>query len=276
MKTVFVEELRAKCQLADCYQDLRGKDVIGIVRQVYQNPKSAAAKIQLLRKLFDCPENVWQLLMQEQNHDQLWRLLQTMDWILKGTDFRPVGSVKIRGRRLLLPDENLHQVKTAEFVVATAHLIAFYSAKSEAAALDGLCKFMATIARPKPDVIQRIRQVEPGQDSREEYNSTRCELRASIFEKVDIVTMIMTAQWFNNAANKLLTIYGMGGGGDPDAAPISQGIFVQDWERQIVRVAESHVFGNYDQVMGRPLPDVLAYIELKNDELRRKAAASRK
>jgi hypothetical protein len=130
---------------------------------------------------------------------------------------------------------------------------------------------MATIARPKPDVIDRIRHRAPGQDPREEYHQGRCDLRAKHFAKTDLATMIMAAQWFNNAANRLLGMYGMGGG-DPDAAPISQGIFVQDWERQIVRVAESQVYGNYDQVMARGLPDVLAYIELKNDEMRRKAA----
>ena len=53
-------------------------------------------------------------------------------------------------------------------------------------------------------------------------------------------------------------------------------MFVQDWERQIIKVAESPVFGGYDQVMAPPLADVLSYIELKNDEMRAKIAANKK
>ncbi|MCE6987496.1 hypothetical protein [Dyadobacter sp. CY323] len=274
MKKVFIQELNATCQLVDSYQDLRKKDLISIVRGAYMNPNSFESKIELLQKLFICPPDVWAVLIRPENRDEFWRLIQQLDWILKGPDFRPVASIRIRGQEMHLPDNDLAQVKTAEFVVATAHLIGFHSAKKDAIAIESLARFMATIARPKPGIMERIKRADGDQDPREELSTARADKRADLFKKADLVTMIIAAQWFNNAANKMLAAYGMNGG-DPEAAPISQGIFVQDWERQIVRVAESQVYGGYDQVMARPLADVLAFIELKNDELRRKAQAGK-
>ncbi|WP_342086100.1 hypothetical protein [Dyadobacter sp. OTU695] len=271
MKRVFVEELKAGCQLCDSYQDLKGKEIIPLIRAVYLQPHSPEAKLALLKSLFFCPEQVWEQLQRPENRAELWRLVGTLDWILKGPEFRPVASVKLKGREFLLPDSDLHQLGTAEFVVATAHLIAFYNAKEKTAA--HLAKFMATIARPKPGVMERFKSDQKA-DPREAYDSAKCDARAQLFEKCDLVTMITTAQWFNNAANRMLAMFGMVSG-DPDAAPISQGIFVKDWERQIIKVAESPVFGGYDQVMARPLADVLGYIELKNDEIRAKIAANR-
>lgn len=272
MKRVFVEELKAGCQLYDSYQDLKGKDIIPLIRAVYLQPHSMEAKLSLLKSLFACPAEVWEQLQRRENRDELWRLVGTMDWILKGPEFRPVASVKLKGREYLLPDSDLHQLGTAEFVVATAHLIAFYNSTDKTPA--HLARFMATIARPKPSVMERFKSEQKG-DPREAYHSAKCDARAKLFEKCDLVTMITTAQWFNNAANRLLSIFGMASK-DPDAAPISQGMFVQDWERQIIKVAESPVFGGYDQVMARPLADVLGYIELKNDEIRAKIAANKK
>jgi hypothetical protein len=271
MKKVFVEELQATCQLCDSYQDLKGKEIIPLIRAVYQQPHSMEGRLALLESLFYCPAEVWAQLKAPQNRAELLRLVDSLDWILKGPEFRPVASVKIKGREYLLPDTDLNQLGTAEFVVATAHLIAFYNAKERTPA--HLAKFMATIARPKPGVMERFKTDQKG-DPREAYNSAKCEARAQLFEKCDLVTMITTAQWFNNAANRMLALFGMASK-DPDAAPITQGMFVQDWERQIIKVAESPVFGGYDQVMARPLADVLGYIELKNDEIRAKIAANR-
>ncbi|WP_031527001.1 hypothetical protein [Dyadobacter crusticola] len=272
MKKVFIEELNATCAICDSFQDLKQKDMIGVIRAVYLNPHDWQAKISLLKALFSCPPEIWDLLQRPENHSQTWRLIQTMDWVLKGPEFRPVASVRLKGRDFLLPDNDLHQLGTAEFVVATAHLIGFYNAKEHHAS--HLAKFMATIARPKPGIMERLKKEENG-DPREAYNSAKCDARARLFDKCDLVTMIVTAQWFNNAANRLLSLFGMASK-DPDAAPIGPGVFVQDWERQVVKVAESHVFGGYDQVMARPLADVLAFIELKNDELLRKAQAEKK
>lgn len=253
MKRVFVEELKAGCQLCDSYQDLKGKEIIPLIRAVYLQPHSMEGKLALLESLFFCPVEVWEQLKAPQNRAELLRLVDSLDWILKGPEFRPLASVKIKGREYLLPDTDLHQLGTAEFVVATAHLIAFYNAKEKTPA--HLAKFMATIARPKPGVMERFKTDRKG-DPREAYDSAKCDARAQLFEKCDLVTMITTAQWFNNAANRMLALFGMASK-DPDAAPITQGMFVQDWERQIIKVAESSVFGDYDQVMARPLADVL-------------------
>lgn len=274
MKRVTINELNISCSLVSSYDDLKKKDIIGLVRKAYLNPLSMETKVALLRELFIATDRVWELLERKENHDQVWRLIQTLDWVWKGPEYRPIQFIRIRGKSYHLPDEQLHKLGTAEFVIATAHLMGFHNAKDDSAAVSSLAKFMATIARPKPDVMERIRAGRGNGDPREEYNSDRCDRREKQFLKVDLVTQILTAQWFNNAANKLLAAYGMAGG-DPDAAPISQGIFVQDWERQVVKVAEGRVFGGYDQVMERPLADVLAYIELKNDEIRRKIAMNR-
>jgi hypothetical protein len=270
LKWVFIEELKAGCSICDSFQDLKDKDVLALIRAVYLNPHDWEAKLSLLKSIFICSQEVWDLLLQPQNREQLWRLIGTMDWVMKGPEFRPVSSVRIKGRDFLLPDDNLHQIGTAEFVVATAHLIAFFNDKEHNTA--HLAKFMATIARPKPGVMERFKKEENG-DPREAYNSAKCDARAKLFEKCDLVTMVVTAQWFNNSANRLLGLFGMVSK-DPDAAPISQGAFVQDWERQVVKIAETPVFGAYDQVMARPLADILAYIDLKNDELKRRAAAN--
>lgn len=272
MKKVFIEELNAGCQLCDSYQDLKGKEIIPLIRAVYLQPHSPEAKLALLKSLFFCPSGVWEQLEAPQNRAELWRLVGTLDWILKGPEFRPVASVKLKGREYLLPDTDLHHLGTAEFVVATAHLIAFYNAKEKTAA--HLARFMATIARPKPGVMDRFKTDQKA-DPRQAFDQAKSESRAQLFEKCDLVTMVTVAQWFNNAANRLLGLFGMASK-DPDAAPITQGMFVQDWERQIIKVAESSVFGGYDQVMARPLADVLGYIEFKNDEIRAKIAANKK
>lgn len=273
MRKVEIPELGAECQLISGYEDLRKKDLVRLVRMAYLMPSNVSVKIELLRKLFVAPPIVWEHLESPENHDQVWRLLQTLEWVWKGPEYRPLSFLRIRGKEYMLPDQQLYQVGTAEFVIATAHLIGFYTAKDDACAMISLAKFTSTIARPKPDVLHRLRKGNEA-DPREEFNSIRCDRRALMFTKVDLVAQIMIAQWFNNAANKLLDQYGMKGG-DPAAAPISQGIFVQDWERQVVRVAESQVYGNYDKVMERPLTDILAYIELKNDEIRRQIEAKK-
>jgi hypothetical protein len=268
MKTVNVNETGEEFQLISCYADLRKRDVIKLMRLAYLNPLNVAVRLGLLRQLVNAPETVWAKLERHENHDQVLRLLQTLEWVWKGPDHRPIPFVRIRGKNFLLPDEDLHLIGTAEFVIATAHLIGFYSAKDDSKAKDCLAKFMATIIRPKPDVMERIRK-EGSADLREGYNSVKAERRIKLFAKVDLVTQIMIAQWFNNAGNRLMATYGMKSD-DTDQAPISQGIFVQDWERQVVRVAQSQVYGNYDKVMERPLTDVLAYIEIKNEEIRTK------
>lgn len=274
MKKVTIVELGIDCQLVSSYEDLRKRDLIKLVRMAYQNPMDMKVKLALLRDLFIAPEAVWFQLEQEENHDQLWRLIQTLEWVWKGPEYRPLNFLRIRGKNYLLPDEHLHQLSTAEFVIATAHLIGFYTAKDDADSMNSLAKFMATIIRPKPDVMDRIRS-KTSDDPRETFHSAKAERRAKMFEKTDVVTMIMIAQWFNNAGNRMLGNYGMKGE-ESELAPISQGIFVQDWERQVVRVAESQVYGNYDKVMERPLTDILAFIELKNDEIRRQIEANKR
>lgn len=275
MIKVTIPELGAECQLVSSYDDLKNRDVIKLVRMVYLNPANIASKVALLRELFIAPENVWFQLEQKENHDQVWRLLETLDWVWKGPQHRPAPFIRIKGKSFFLPDENLYNLSTAEFVIATAHLIGFHSAKEDAVAIQSLSSFIATIARPKPDVLQRIKTNQDNADPRENYNSIRAERRAIHFGKVDLVTKIMIAQWFNNAANRLLTHYGMASS-DPDAAPISQGFFVQDWERQVVKVAQSTVYGNYDKVMGRPITDILAYIDIKNEEIRKQIEANKR
>ncbi|GLU54444.1 hypothetical protein Dfri01_39050 [Dyadobacter frigoris] len=275
MIKVTIPELGAECQLVNSYADLKNRDVIKLVRMVYLNPANMDSKVALLRELFVAPENVWFQLEQRENHDQVWRLLETLDWVWKGPQHRPAPFLRIKGKSFFLPDENLYNLNTAEFVIATAHLIGFHSAKDDGAALQSLSSFMATIVRPKPDVLQRLKTNQDNADPRESYNSIRSERRAVHFGKVDLVTKIMIAQWFNNAANRLLTQYGMTSG-DPDAAPISQGLFVQDWERQVVKVAQSTVYGNYDKVMERPITDILAYIDIKNEEIRKQIEANKR
>lgn len=268
MIAVEIPELGAVCQLANSYADLTGKNAVSLVRAVYTNPLDMAAKYALLKKLMDAPADVWKALEAEENRDQLWRLIQTLDWIWKGPEIRPLAFLKVKGKTLFLPDENLYWLSTAEFVVATAHLMGFWSAKDNAEGLASLAKFVATIARPKPDVLTRIRKPADNGDPREAYSTPKADVRALVIQKTDLVAQIMIAQWFNNAANRLLKTFGMVNA-DPDAPAISQGAFVQDWERQIVKVAETGVYGRYDDVMSRPISDVLTYIDLKNDEIRK-------
>lgn len=268
MITVEIPELGAVCSLANSYADLTGKNAVALVRAVYTNPVDMGAKYTLLKKLMDAPEQVWKALEAEENRDQLWRLIQTLDWIWKGPEVRPLAFLKVRGKTLHLPDENLHWLSTAEFVVATAHLMGFWAAKDNQEGLANLAKFVATIARPKPDVLTRIRKPADNGDPRETYSTTKSDLRALAIQKTDLIAQILLAQWFNNAANRLLKSFGMVSA-DPEAPAISQGAFVQDWERQIVKVAETGVYGRYDDVMARPISDVLTYIDLKNDETRK-------
>lgn len=271
MKKVRIDELDADCQLVDNYADLRKRgDVTALVRAAYLNPLSVEVKLELLRKLFQAPERVWEQLEREENHGELWRLISLLDWVWKGPEVRPVDWLRIRGKNCLLPDENLYELVAAEFVIATAHLIGFWTAGNDAQGAESLAKFCATIMRPKKDVLERMRQpfdFAQG-DQREVFNSAKVENRWKHYLKIDLVTQILIAQWFNNASNRMLKRFGMAGGGD-DEAIINQGIFVQDWERQIVKVAESQVYGNYDAVMQRSISDVLSYIDLKNDEIRR-------
>ena len=267
MKKVRIDELDADCLLIDSYADLKKRgDVVSLVRVAYMNPLSIEVKLDLLRKLFIAPDRVWEQLEREENQQELLRLISHLDWVWKGPDIKPVEFLRIKGKKYLLPDENLYELGTAEFVVATAHLIGFYTAPTDFEGTGHLAKFCSTIIRPKKDVMERMKTGSLG-DQREAFNSMKSENRWTSFLKVDIVTQILIAQWFNNACNRLLERYGMKGG--EDSAPINQGIFVQDWERQIVKVAESHVYGNYDAVMQRNILDVLAYIDLKNDEIRR-------
>lgn len=274
MKKVEIPELGVECKLVSGYEDLKKKDLLRLVRKAYLMPTDISVRIELLRELFIAPKLVWDQLERPENHDQLWRLLETLTWVWKGPEYRPFQFLRIRGKNYFLPDESLYQLGTAEFVIATAHLIGFHTAKDDAIAVKSLAKFTSAILRPKADVLERIRNGR-GDDPRETFNSSKCDRRSVMFEKVDLVTQIMIAQWFNNAANKMLSQYGMISG-NPDAAPISQGIFVQDWDRQVVRVAESQVYGSYDKVMERPLTDVLSFIELKNDEIRRQIEAKKR
>jgi hypothetical protein len=270
MKSVYIPELKAQCYLVSSYADLRKQgDVRAIVKEAYLNPLSIEVKLSLLRKLFHAPERVWETLEMEENHEQLWRLMQHLDWVWKGPEVRPFASIRIKGKDYFLPDEDLQWLSTAEFVIATAHLIGFWTGGGEVENAQSMGKFLATIIRPKPDILHR-KNNRP--DPREEYDSTRCERRyAGLIGRIDVPTQVLVAQWFNNAANRMLMSFGFARPKQGDeSALIEQGIFVQDWERQVVKVAESQVFGSYDGVMARPIQDVLSYIELKNDEMRNK------
>lgn len=268
MKKVQVIESGAECQLVSSYEDLKSRNVVDIVRTVYLNPADMKMKVKVLEQLFDAPAEVWRLLRMKENEDQLWRLTETLSWIWKGPSHRPVEKLRIAGAVYMLPDDQLYQLSTAEFIIATAHLIGFHTSKNDAEAMDGLHKFLATIIRPKPTALQRLRS-DPSGDPRQAFNSIVCEKRARNFEKVDIVTKVLIAQWFNNAANRMLATAGLNAKSGEDAAPITQGIFVQDWERQVVKVAEGGVYGNFDMVMQRAVMDVLSYIDFKNDEIRK-------
>lgn len=267
MRKVRIDELNADCLLVDSYADLKKRgDVTALARMAYLNPLNMEVKLELLRKLFIAPKNVWEQLERPENSEELHRLISHLDWIWKGPDIRPLNYIKIRGKAFLLPDDNLFELSTAEFVVATAHLIGFWTAASDVQGAESLSKFCATIIRPKKDVLALIKLGSLG-DKREEFNSMKCDNRSKFFLKIDVVTQILIAQWFNTACNRLLERFRMKA--SEDSAMINQGIFIQDWERQIVKVAESQVYGNYDAVMQRNILDVMAYIDLKNDEIKK-------
>ena len=268
MKSVYIKELDAQCYLVDSYAELRKQgDVLAIVQEAYLEPLNMKVRLRLLRKLFHAPAEVWEVLTMQENHEELWRLMQHLDWVWKGPEVRPFPSVKLRGKDWYLPDEDLQWLSTGEFVIATAHLIGFWTGKTEAEQSLSMGKFLATIIRPKAGVMNRKRQV-PGGDPREDFDSARAGNRAAgLAGRIGLATQVLVAQWFNNAANRMLMGFGFAKpSGEEGLALINQGIFIQDWERQVVKVAESQVFGSYDGVMTRPIQDVLSYIELKNDE----------
>lgn len=272
MKKITIKELGATCYLATSFEELeKTPAALEAIKAVYMDPGNMAGKLALLRVCFKAPEKVWTALEAPNNRDELWRLLQHLDWVMAGPKTKPFPFLILNRKKYHLPDEDLTFLSTAEFVIATAHLIGFWTAaQNNQDGRESLARFMAVICRPGS---LRIGVSDTG-DKREVFHSVKAENRWKKFIKLDLATQLMVAQWFNNAANNCLKRFGMAGdGGDGDGA--SQALFVRDWEQQIIKVAESSVYGNYDNVMGRGVHDVLNYIALKRmeeEEKHRKAS----
>src|SRR5690606_1977811 len=140
----------------------------------------------------------------------------------------------LNSKKYHLPDEELTFLSTAEFVIATAHLIGFWTAaQNKQDGRESLARFMAVICRPGTLRINPLAGGSDTGDKRELFHSVKSENRWKKFYKMDLATQLMVAQWFNNAANNCLKRFAMAGSAD-DSSGASQALFVQDWEQQII------------------------------------------
>ena len=268
MKKVVVNETGEIGQLVEGYHELKPRAQLALIRLAYSNPQSWEVKLLVLKELFEANPLVIDLLERPENHEELWRLIQHLDWVWVGPKTLPISVLKLRGKKYYLPDEALTYVSVGEFIVATAHLIGFSTALNEADARRSLRLFLATICRPKPDVLQQLRRDKAAWngDLREEYNTYRCEQRAENFGRVNEELGIGLVQWWNHAVTRLLKQHGLLGKADEETTSVLQGEFVRDWQKDVVLVAKSRVIGEtIDKVYARSIDEFFGYVNVKRE-----------
>ncbi len=257
-------------QIAERYNELPPKLAIAVLKLAYTQPRTLQSRLAVFHLVCNAPIEVKEQFVQPDQIDNLQRLLEQIEWAWEtGLEKRPIASFVCKGATYLLPDEELHQVNTGEFITAVAYLLAFSDTHTSSAGTSKepfLNQFLATICRPKVSLLRRLqrRREDITGDDREPFNSYFVESRGERFSSVDLGTRIAILQWFLSATKRTEQLYGMPAP-DPDEkkAILHTGTFVRDWETTVHNLAREGNFGSYDAVMARPIHDVLGYLELK-------------
>jgi hypothetical protein len=262
--------------IAERYSDLPPKLAMAVLKLAYTQDRTLETRLAVFHLVCDAPIEVKELFLQADQVGNLQRLLEQIEWAWQtGVEKRPMASFAAKGANYLLPDEELRQVSTGEFITAVAYLLAFSDTHSSSAFRGPadpvnkerfLNQFLAAICRPKVSLIKRLQRNkdEYTGDDREPFNSYFLDSRAERFSSVDLATRIAILQWFLAAVSRAEQLYGMPAP-DPTEkkAVLHTGTFVRDWETTVHNLAKEGNFGNYDAVMGRSIHDVLGYLELK-------------
>lgn len=267
------------CLIAQNYIDLPKRIAQEVVLIAYTQPKNWENRLEVWDRVFFCKPEVREILTHPDRIDELLRLLEFTEWAWSGGfEKRPLEYFWPKGntRRFYLPDENLQHVSTGEFITATAYIVAFAAGgSSEAEKFSLLNRFVATICRPRVSVVQRLtnKKVTAGTDIREPFNSYQVDARAEKYIKpLHLSIHVMVLEWFLTVTQRVQAQYGMIASEDESQSAILQvGLFVRDWEQTVHDLAHAGNFGRYDDVMNRPIHDVLAWLELRKIEADKKA-----
>lgn len=274
---LLVDDVEYVGHMAENYAELPKKVRQEVALIAYTMPKTWETRLEVWDRVFFAGRELREILTHPDRVSELLRLLDFTEWVWTGGfDKRPFEGITIGSARLWLPDENLQYVSTAEFVSATAYLIAFsapLAAESDHSEKWPLLdQFMACVARPRRSVVQRLtNRNKPAtphhpDDRREPFSQHRIDrLATDVMSRVSLPTKIMVLQWFLAATKRMQDAYGMVGDDKADQ-PLQLGLFLRDWEQTIHELAKAGNFGRYDDVMNRPIHDVLAWLELRKTD----------
>lgn len=266
MRKIKINETGMTGFLPEGYHELSSSSQIQLLKLAYSNPRSWEVKVDIWQRLMQGPKELKEILKRPENRDELWRLMGFLDWVWVGPTVLPIRYFKIRGKKYSLPNQDLSWITVGEFIVATAHLIGFSTAKDEAEARKSLGSFLATICRPKPDVMQQLRRnkAQWNGDPREEYNTYRCERRQELFGRVEESTAIGIMQWWNHAVTHLLKLHGLLDEKSDEVSVVSQGEFVRDWQKDVVLIAKKRVIGEtIDKVYSRGIHEFFGFVNVE-------------
>jgi len=176
---------------------------------------------------------------------------------------RPFDVLKIKGRHFIFPQENFSDTTSIEFAMANIFYLVFTNPKDDIQKLDSLYDLMAIFIRPRAEQ----RWLWKREKIREAYDSKRAERTATFLHRnLPFGLTLAFLQWFeftNNAfleRNKELL---EGGDGRP--------LFFngEGWLAMLEDIAESRVFGDFDQVCTKPVHNIFMYLRHTKTKLNR-------
>lgn len=185
---------------------------------------------------------------------QLWDLYESLKWMSNEPVTEPVvSSFKHNGTTYYLPAEKLWNASAIEFAIADEYYTQFADSKEP----DKLLFLLATLARPEDPDKPRHKKLE---DKRIPLmNREEAEERAQDLAGVDPAYIHIAFLYFTGCKKWIHDTYGQyifNEDGESEKDPLG-------WWGTFMRLAETGVFGDFDETVQKPIHNILQYL-MKN------------
>lgn len=255
--------------IADAWTDMDDSTRLFCLKMLLAAPPppeggDVAAKIQILKHLLNLPKAVFSNLSDE----QMSALVDKLDWLTLGAIDAPLLSqFNHAGLIWLLPRAQFKDGAAIEFPMADQFVMAF----SKSGAESDLLKVVGSLATP----------VENGQTKRQIIKSREdAEHRADILRGISIETAMAVLLYFLGIKQFIAEKYGdflFDDEDDDDDDALVRAAMAHfpnfGWWGSFLGIAESGVFGTYEQVLQTNFHRVVMFLIEKRKEAKRQKAA---
>ena len=262
---LFLKEKKYSRSLPQSWTELPERERLAVFHLLLSDTHIVSAKVKILKKLLRFPLAVFNALTDEQVSD----LVDTLDWMQLTPDAAPlIASFEHKGIVYYLPKEKFMNGSALEYPMADDFLSRFGEKGDEAT----LLLLVATISREaKTDAtsIEKTGDVRTPLSSRGEI-----EARAARLKGLSVEAQTAVLLYFAGVRTYIHRIYAeylfeqptenIEGEIEVTSASGSGADF--GWWGKYMEVAESQVFGNYDQVLQTNFHTICAYLVKKRKE----------